>query len=96
MRGIAILMVIGIHSLPQPLSSWGTLADAPLRAYGESRPVLAEAVAGMASGTNAASVIAVEKKMALSTCRALAKIIRIRVLQLCACAGGAYALRTPR
>jgi peptidoglycan/LPS O-acetylase OafA/YrhL len=31
MRGIAILMVIGIHSLPQPLASWGTLADAPLR-----------------------------------------------------------------
>src|SRR5882724_10422245 len=31
MRGIAILMVIGIHSLQQPLSSWQTLADAPLR-----------------------------------------------------------------
>src|ERR1700720_1684840 len=31
MRGIAILMVIGIHSLPQPLNSWETLADAPLR-----------------------------------------------------------------
>ena len=31
MRGIAILMVIGIHSLPQPLNSWQTLADAPLR-----------------------------------------------------------------
>jgi peptidoglycan/LPS O-acetylase OafA/YrhL len=31
LRGIAILMVIGIHSLPQPLGSWGTLADAPLR-----------------------------------------------------------------
>jgi surface polysaccharide O-acyltransferase-like enzyme len=31
MRGIAILMVIGIHSLPQPLGSWETLADAPLR-----------------------------------------------------------------
>jgi surface polysaccharide O-acyltransferase-like enzyme len=31
MRGIAILMVIGIHSLQQPLSSLGTLADAPLR-----------------------------------------------------------------
>lgn len=31
MRGIAILMVIGIHSLPQPLNSWGFLIDAPLR-----------------------------------------------------------------
>jgi peptidoglycan/LPS O-acetylase OafA/YrhL len=31
MRGIAILMVIGIHSLQQPLNSWQTLADAPLR-----------------------------------------------------------------
>jgi peptidoglycan/LPS O-acetylase OafA/YrhL len=31
MRGIAILMVIGIHSLQQPLNSWGTLADTPLR-----------------------------------------------------------------
>jgi peptidoglycan/LPS O-acetylase OafA/YrhL len=31
MRGIAILMVIGIHSLPQPLHSWETLADAFLR-----------------------------------------------------------------
>lgn len=32
MRGIAILMVIGIHSLPQPLdSSWQKLADAMLR-----------------------------------------------------------------
>jgi peptidoglycan/LPS O-acetylase OafA/YrhL len=31
MRGIAILMVIGIHSLPQPLHSWETLADACLR-----------------------------------------------------------------
>src|SRR4030081_270083 len=31
MRGIAILMVIGIHSLQQPLNSWETLADAPLR-----------------------------------------------------------------
>jgi surface polysaccharide O-acyltransferase-like enzyme len=31
MRGIAILMVIGIHSLRQPLTSWETLADAPLR-----------------------------------------------------------------
>lgn len=31
MRGFAILMVIGIHSLPQPLNSWETLADAPLR-----------------------------------------------------------------
>jgi surface polysaccharide O-acyltransferase-like enzyme len=31
MRGIAILMVIGIHSLRQPLNSWQTLADAPLR-----------------------------------------------------------------
>ena len=31
MRGIAILMVIGIHSLQQPLNSWQTLVDAPLR-----------------------------------------------------------------
>jgi peptidoglycan/LPS O-acetylase OafA/YrhL len=31
MRGFAILMVIGIHSLPQPLNSWETLADALLR-----------------------------------------------------------------
>src|ERR1700704_753774 len=31
MGGIAILMVIGIHSLQQPLNSWETLADAPLR-----------------------------------------------------------------
>jgi peptidoglycan/LPS O-acetylase OafA/YrhL len=31
MRGIAILMVIGIHSLQQPLNPWETLADAPLR-----------------------------------------------------------------
>jgi peptidoglycan/LPS O-acetylase OafA/YrhL len=31
MRGIAILMVIGIHSLPQPLHSWETLVDASLR-----------------------------------------------------------------
>jgi surface polysaccharide O-acyltransferase-like enzyme len=31
MRGIAILMVIGIHSLQQPLNSWQTLADASLR-----------------------------------------------------------------
>lgn len=32
MRGVAILMVIGIHSLPQPLdASWQKLADAMLR-----------------------------------------------------------------
>jgi peptidoglycan/LPS O-acetylase OafA/YrhL len=31
MRGFAILMVIGIHSLQQPLNFWETLADAPLR-----------------------------------------------------------------
>jgi peptidoglycan/LPS O-acetylase OafA/YrhL len=32
MRGIAILMVIGIHALPQPLQpSWETLVDAALR-----------------------------------------------------------------
>src|SRR5580698_3577510 len=31
MRGIAILMVIGIHSLPQPLSSWAVPVDALLR-----------------------------------------------------------------
>jgi surface polysaccharide O-acyltransferase-like enzyme len=31
MRGIAILMVIGIHSLQHPLSSWQTLIDAVLR-----------------------------------------------------------------
>src|SRR5713226_496730 len=31
MRGIAILMVIGIHSLQPPLNSWEILADAPLR-----------------------------------------------------------------
>ena len=31
MRGIAILMVIGIHALPQPLRSWETLIDAALR-----------------------------------------------------------------
>ena len=31
MRGIAILMVIGIHSFQQPLTPWGTLADAALR-----------------------------------------------------------------
>ncbi|WP_246658004.1 acyltransferase family protein [Afipia massiliensis] len=32
MRGIAILMVIGIHSLPQPLdTSWPTIIDAALR-----------------------------------------------------------------
>ena len=31
MRGIAILMVIGIHSLQQPLSPWETVVDALLR-----------------------------------------------------------------
>ena len=32
MRGIAILMVIGIHSLPQPLDApWAKLLDAALR-----------------------------------------------------------------
>jgi surface polysaccharide O-acyltransferase-like enzyme len=31
MRGIAILMVIGIHSLQQPLRSWAVPADAALR-----------------------------------------------------------------
>lgn len=31
MRGIAILMVIGIHSLQQPLSAWEIAADAVLR-----------------------------------------------------------------
>lgn len=31
MRGIAILMVIGIHSLQQPLSAWETVVDASLR-----------------------------------------------------------------
>ncbi|MBU6462973.1 MAG: acyltransferase [Bradyrhizobium sp.] len=31
MRGIAILMVIGIHSLPQPLNVWETIIDAILR-----------------------------------------------------------------
>ena len=31
MRGIAILMVIGIHSLPQPLNSWAVPVDALLR-----------------------------------------------------------------
>lgn len=31
MRGIAILMVIGIHALPQPLQSWETLVDSALR-----------------------------------------------------------------
>jgi len=32
MRGIAILMVIGIHALPQPLdTSWATMVDAALR-----------------------------------------------------------------
>ena len=31
MRGAAILMVIGIHSLPQPLGAWETMADAILR-----------------------------------------------------------------
>ena len=31
MRGIAILMVIGIHSLQQPLGSWATPIDAALR-----------------------------------------------------------------
>src|SRR5258708_24126255 len=31
MRGIAILMVIGIHSFQQPLNSWESVADAPLR-----------------------------------------------------------------
>jgi len=31
MRGIAILMVIGIHSLQQPLSAWETAVDAVLR-----------------------------------------------------------------
>jgi fucose 4-O-acetylase-like acetyltransferase len=31
MRGIAILMVIGIHSLPQPLNSWALPVDALLR-----------------------------------------------------------------
>jgi surface polysaccharide O-acyltransferase-like enzyme len=31
MRGIAILMVIGIHSLQQPPNSWETVADALLR-----------------------------------------------------------------
>lgn len=31
MRGIAILMVIGIHSLPQPLAGWAIMLDAALR-----------------------------------------------------------------
>ena len=31
MRGIAILMVIGIHSFQQPLNSWAVIADASLR-----------------------------------------------------------------
>src|SRR5436190_3200471 len=31
MRGIAILMVIGIHSLQQPLGSWATSIDASMR-----------------------------------------------------------------
>src|SRR5436305_12390958 len=31
MRGIAILMVIGIHSLQQPLGSWAIRVDASLR-----------------------------------------------------------------
>ena len=31
MRGIAILMVIGIHSLQQPLGSWAIPLDASLR-----------------------------------------------------------------
>jgi surface polysaccharide O-acyltransferase-like enzyme len=31
MRGIAILMVIGIHSFPQPLNSWAVPIDAALR-----------------------------------------------------------------
>src|SRR5438552_16924208 len=31
MRGIAILMVIGIHSLQQPLGSWAIPIDASLR-----------------------------------------------------------------
>jgi fucose 4-O-acetylase-like acetyltransferase len=31
MRGVAILMVIGIHSLQQPLSAWETAVDAALR-----------------------------------------------------------------
>jgi fucose 4-O-acetylase-like acetyltransferase len=31
MRGAAILMVIGIHSLPQPPNAWETIADAILR-----------------------------------------------------------------
>ena len=31
LRGIAIVMVMGIHSLPQPLNSWETLIDAVLR-----------------------------------------------------------------
>jgi surface polysaccharide O-acyltransferase-like enzyme len=31
MRGVAILMVIGIHSLQQPLSSWAMMTDAVLR-----------------------------------------------------------------
>ena len=31
MRGFAILMVIGIHSLQQPLNAWETAIDAVLR-----------------------------------------------------------------
>ena len=31
MRGVAILMVIGIHSLRQPLNAWETITDAVLR-----------------------------------------------------------------
>jgi fucose 4-O-acetylase-like acetyltransferase len=31
MRGVAILMVIGIHSLQQPTSAWETMVDAALR-----------------------------------------------------------------
>ena len=31
MRGVAILMVIGIHSLRQPLNAWETVTDAVLR-----------------------------------------------------------------
>ncbi|HLZ01625.1 MAG TPA: acyltransferase [Bradyrhizobium sp.] len=31
MRGVAILMVVGIHSFRQPLGSWETLTDAALR-----------------------------------------------------------------
>jgi hypothetical protein len=48
------------------------------------------------SGRNAASVMAVENRIALSTCRPLAKIMRNRSVHPGAAAGGGYSVKTRR